>query len=103
MNKSSTKGALKKDESKEAKTPIKKDSISNGHGKDKLLTHPSKEVNVSGIINMDNINNDELLTNTADPLIVSAFQDRTEVNTTKNETKIDISEVLDDRWTNFSK
>jgi hypothetical protein len=120
--KSNTKGSLLKKEDKTTGKKDKENAVQNGHLNPKakaetkpdtkvenkteangvIKSHPTKEINVSGIIGMETNNNDELLTG-IDPLIVSAFQDKTEINLTKNETKIDISEILDDRWTIFNK
>lgn len=119
LMKSNTKGnLLKKDKEqvKDHKTPqkeIKKDQFINKNGKheEKIEngknstkpTHPTREENVSSIIGVvETNNNDELLTG-SDPLMVSGFADKNEVNNTKNETKLDIGEILDDRYSNFSR
>jgi hypothetical protein len=69
----------------------------NGH-------HPTRSENISGVIGVEtqNINNDELLTK-EDPMIVSSFQDKTEMSNVNNVSKIDYNEVLEDKWSCFSK
>jgi hypothetical protein len=71
----------------------KKDSVK--------ATHPSRQENISATIGVETHNNDELLTK-EESFIISGFQDKTEILPTSGP-KLDYAEILDDRWTSFSK
>lgn len=92
MTKSNTKGNLNTN----AKTVISKKTTV------ETKDSPVNPMNVSGIIGVDSNINEELLTKN-DPLIESTFNDKSDVNNTKAEVKLDLGEILDDRWNNFSK
>ena len=69
--------------------------------------HPTREENISATIGVvDTHTNDELLTKDDGFMIsgVSGFHDKSEIITTPiNSTKLDYNEILDDRWTGFSR
>jgi hypothetical protein len=81
----------------------KKNSVTVPDPKNSIkATHPSRHENISATIGVETHNNDELLTKD-DTLMISGFQDKSEINTIVNGTKLDYGEILDDRWSGFSK
>ena len=81
----------------------KKNSVTVPEPKNSIkATHPSRHENISATIGVETHNNDELLTKD-DTLMISGFQDKSELNTNVNGTKLDYGEILDDRWSGFSK
>jgi hypothetical protein len=108
ITKSGTKGdLLKKDDKKDQKpevkgTPKKDSTLSTQQVTAPPLATPSHPVNVSSIIDVE-----QVLSHTKeDPLMVSTYNEKLAEPTPSKQQeviKIDMVEVLDDRWTGFAK
>jgi len=111
----STFASRAKESEKRLMTEPDRTTLSNGHkesGKKSNLTefnnkdfvkatHPSRFENISVTIGVETHNNDELLTK-EESFCITGFQDKTEILPT-TVSKLDYAEILDDRWTSFSK